>query len=1337
VDALSHLLGESPQILAIRERVRRLLDRWSGARRPPPVLIRGETGTGKGLLASLVHRSSVRADQPLVSINCAAVPETLIESELFGYERGAFTDARQRKPGLFQQAHRGTLFLDEVGLLTASAQAKLLAALEEGAVRRLGSTRSEPVDVWIIAATNEDLDERKFRPDLFHRLAVFTLTLPPLRTLQADILLLAEHFLAQTCADYRLPPLRFAADARAALLSYKWPGNARELANVIERAGLLAEVAELTAADLALPVTEAPPSPPANSAGPAGQPAGHSPSDLAELECALEETAWNVTRAARRLGVTRNTVRARIARAGLRRPDDAANPPDANPVSAATVGPSSTSSRAAHWEPRRLTFLRVQVVGGDDIAPVPVTTLDSVADKLRDFRGRIEGESPRGLLAVFGIEPADEPTLIAGHGALAIQHAARVAHPHTGVVPLVVGMHTEEIPVRDPDGKAVLDADAARRVWTMLDRALERAGECGIVATSVAAALLRRRFDLTPLGSEAGLYRVDGLRRRSRGPMVGRREELALLTSRLATAAAGRGQVVEIVGEAGIGKSRLLGELLGGPSTPSVRYLEARCLPAEIRTPFYPILEIARAACGITEVDDAQVVRQKIEGVGAELQYLLGDFTEPPEPPGPDLTKRLFRALQRLFVELSRRQPLAIVIEDLHWIDPTSEAWLAGFSDSVLTAALLLVVTYRSEYRPPWSGRPEGLRLALAPLAPAESLTLIRGVLDPRTSKEQLEKSIQAKAEGNPLFLEELSLAALERGDGTLPEGIPSTVEDTVASRLARLEGRQRRVLQAAAVLGREFSPALLQHVCQLPEEDLQAMLRQFQRSDFLLESSLGESRWTFKHALVQEAAYAGLPRAVRGDLHLRTVEAIEKLYSERIFDFAEWLAHHATRGDDMSRATRYLLLAGQKSAARSALDEAAGHLRRALELLPALPESPERHRQELELEVALGNVLRTSKGSAAPETERAYARARELLRQVGDPAHVGPALVGEWSSHLLRARYGEAQIAAEAVFSLSDREGDPLLRALGHRGLGMTALYRGDFLGVRKHLEQGIAVYRPEAHHSRAVAEYGIDPHIGCLAYLGRALWCLGYPEQALARNRQAVSEAEAWGGALGVAIARGMLTSIHQLRGEVAETLDASRRAIAHAEDWGVTYWQAQSAVLQAWAEAESLSDQDPARRLADARRSLEQYRATGTRLALTWLLILLAETCRASGAAREGLQAIEEALAHANETGERYHEAEIHRLKGELLLAEDGVQAAPAARHCFIQAIEVAQRQEAKSWELRASTSLARLLQREQRYDEARAVLGPVCEWFTEGFATADFRDARAVLEARPIP
>jgi predicted ATPase len=297
-----------------------------------------------------------------------------------------------------------------------------------------------------------------------------------------------------------------------------------------------------------------------------------------------------------------------------------------------------------------------------------------------------------------------------------------------------------------------------------------------------------------------------------------------------------------------------------------------------------------------------------------------------------------------------------------------------------------------------------------------------------------------------------------------------------------------------------------------------------------------------------------------------------------------------------------------------------------------------------------------------------------------------------------------------------------------------MTALYRADFETVCRHLERGIAVYRPEEHHARAVAEYGGDPHIGCLAYLGRALWCLGYPDQALARNRQAVAEAETWGAALGVAMARGMLTLTHQLRREVAETLEAGGRALAHASEMGIDYWQAQSAILRAWAEAESGLG-DPDRQLAELRKSIEQYRATGTRLALSWFSCLLAEVCRASGRAREGLAALDEALAHVRETGERYQEAEIYRLRGELLLADQATAAMPAARACFEQARDVARRQSARAWELRAATSLARLLHQEHDGPGARAVLGPIYAWFTEGFETADLRDARALLESLP--
>jgi transcriptional regulator with PAS, ATPase and Fis domain len=175
--------GRSPRIEAIRRQVTRLLARQEGARRPPPILILGETGTGKGLLARSIHGAGPRRAGPFVEINCAAIPETLLEAELFGYERGAFTDARNAKVGLVQAAHGGTMFLDEIGLLPAALQSKLLTVIEDHAIRRLGSTHAERVDVAVLAATSVDLRravvDGRFREDLYHRLAVITLELPP------------------------------------------------------------------------------------------------------------------------------------------------------------------------------------------------------------------------------------------------------------------------------------------------------------------------------------------------------------------------------------------------------------------------------------------------------------------------------------------------------------------------------------------------------------------------------------------------------------------------------------------------------------------------------------------------------------------------------------------------------------------------------------------------------------------------------------------------------------------------------------------------------------------------------------------------------------------------------------------------------------------------------------------------------------------------------------------------------------------------------------------------------------------------------------------------------
>src|SRR5262245_45136170 len=415
---LPELVGESPGILAIRERIARLVARASEVRRLPPVLIQGETGTGKGLVARALHRAGPRSAGPFVDVNCAAIPETLLEAEMFGFERGAFTDARQAKRGLFQTAHRGTLFLDEIGLLPDGLQAKLLTVLEERTVRRLGSTQSEPVDVWIIAATNLDLQAAtragRFREDLYHRLAVLTLALPPLRERQRDILLLAEHFLARACADFGLPGKTLAADARAALVAYRWPGNVRELINTMERVVLLAEAAIVTADLLGL----SDPGPSATSADAAPEVA--SPATLtavvdraerAHLQEALEATGWNVSRAAARLGISRNTIRYRIEKHGLRadapapprRSRQGSPPPPAAPPPPSPPAPIEDARARAgiRWERRRLAVLLARLAADPDAGPLDTgRVIEALLERARSFGGRGVELAASGFVAL-------------------------------------------------------------------------------------------------------------------------------------------------------------------------------------------------------------------------------------------------------------------------------------------------------------------------------------------------------------------------------------------------------------------------------------------------------------------------------------------------------------------------------------------------------------------------------------------------------------------------------------------------------------------------------------------------------------------------------------------------------------------------------------------------------------------------------------------------------------------------------------------------------------------------------------------------------------------------
>ena len=323
---LEAIAGGCAQIEELRGKVRRLCALPSDAV-PPTVLVTGETGTGKGLLARVLHYNGPRAEKPVIEINCAAIPETLVESELFGHERGAFTDARTSKVGLFQAADRGTLFLDELGCLPIAIQVKILKAIEEKTIRPVGGRADRKIDVAVVAATNSDLEDMvragTFREDLFYRLSVARLSVPPLRDRGDDVALLARRFLIELAQRYRVPEKRLTPDAEAAIARYSWPGNVRELRNTLDRAVLFSEGDLIDARALGLP--EGAPA----TASAAGATSGNGEfvipdgglqfEDLERslLMQALKKSGGSQTGAARLLGLSRDTLRYRLEKFGI------------------------------------------------------------------------------------------------------------------------------------------------------------------------------------------------------------------------------------------------------------------------------------------------------------------------------------------------------------------------------------------------------------------------------------------------------------------------------------------------------------------------------------------------------------------------------------------------------------------------------------------------------------------------------------------------------------------------------------------------------------------------------------------------------------------------------------------------------------------------------------------------------------------------------------------------------------------------------------------------------------------------------------------------------------
>jgi DNA-binding NtrC family response regulator/tetratricopeptide (TPR) repeat protein len=1290
---LRHLLGESAAIARVREQVERLLQSAAGAgRRLPPILILGETGTGKGLLAAAIHRAGARAAGPFVDVNCAAIPETLLEAELFGYERGAFTDARQAKAGLFQTASGGTLFLDEIGLMPLGLQSKLLRALEDRAVRRLGSTRSEPVDACVIAATSEDLpvavQAGRFRPDLYHRLAVVSLVLPPLRARGTDVHLLAEHFLARVCEDYGLPAKALGPQARAALLAHDWPGNVRELANVLERAALLTDETVLTAGHLGLGAGAA-------AAGPA-VPGGETGADVGDAESeeerrrlldVLTETEWNFTRAAVRLGLPRNTLRYRVERLGLSPQSSPARRRGGRPPRSHAPAPVAPAAVPAPVrETRRVTLLLAALAAGDEQDGVRDAdrALEAIAGKVRSFGGRVQAVAPTELLALFGLEPEEDAPHRAAHAAIALQQLAaraRAEDPRRGGV--VVALHTASLPVTAGARAEAVDGDALEDARRTL-RALVAAAEPGtILASAPAARFLGGRFDLAPLKTTDGTPAVRVLRHAEVGRtrFVGRERELRLLAERFELAEAGEGQVVLIVGEPGIGKSRLLHEFhrrLGSRAT----WFEGQALAFARSTPFHLIIDIQRRVFRIDDADPEAVAAEKIErGVrrlASDLDHVLPIMryllsVDPVDPAVAAMHPKqrhdaIVGATHLLLERGAALRTHVMVLEDVHWADAATEDWLARLANSVATKRVLVLVTARPGYRAPFGGRSFHTGLALSTLSSAESVQIAGSLLGVEELPAALQALVVDKAEGNPFFVEELmrslqELAVVHQtgdhltiGAGLDTAAVPDTIEEVILARMHRLDPPLQRLLEVAAVVGKDVPFALLRAVTRIPEDVLAADLRRLLAAEFLLETRMyPELEHTFKHALTHDVAYAAVKPDERRALHARIVEAIETLYPDRLHEHVERLAHHALRGELWPRAVRYSRQAGNKAFDRSANREAVASWEQALAAIAHLPE-PEGVEAGIDVRLALRSAL-----LQLGEIRRIAAYLREaeaLATAAGDSRRLAWVRTYVTITHLFEGEPRQAVAVGEQAVALADVTGDVALRATARTPLAHACREVGDYrraialfdetIGaltgdlLRQRLGQGM----PPALYARSMAAF-------CHAELGH-----------FAEAQRLASESESLAQSLdlpfGLALAHIAQGYGHLLQERLEEAGEVVGRALDVIRGRDLPAWFPWAAAIRGHALA--LSGR-AAEGIACLGQALERAVALPFLFGHSQWLAWLAHAQLLAGRAEEAARLAGEALQSSRERGERGYEAWALWVQAEIG-CEPGATAALAA-------------------------------------------------------------------------
>ena len=840
--------------------------------------------------------------------------------------------------------------------------------------------------------------------------------------------------------------------------------------------------------------------------------------------------------------------------------------------------------------------------------------------------------------------------------------------------------------------------------------------------------------------------------------LVGREEELELLLRRWSKAKAGEGQVVLLSGEPGIGKSRLTAALLERLAAEPHTRLRYFCSPQRTDSAFFPIISQMERAAGFAQDDTVRAKLDKLDALMAQSQTprqdvalfadmlsLQNDGRYPTADLRPQQRRqKTLEALRGPVETFARKRPVLMILEDAHWADPTSLEVFSGAVDRTRASRALLIITFRPEFEPPWIGQPHVSVLTLNRLTRRGVDTMIDRIIGNRPLPANVRQDIMERTDGIPLFVEEMTKAVLEtesesaaqRTAAAIPfpaQAVPATLHASLMARLDRLGAAGKEVAQIGAAIGREFSHTLLAAVARKQEAELEASLDRTIAADLLFRQGVPpHAMYLFKHVLVQDAAYGTLLREPRRALHARIAETLESQFSEVAENQPEVLAHHCTEAGLIEKSVGLWGKAGQRSLARAALVEAIEQFRRALDQIATLPSTPALRRTQIDLQVAVITPLVHVKGYAAPEAKAAVERARLLIEQAealgeppDDPLQFFAVLFGFFVSNILAFNGDVCRDIATQFLGLAEKQAASFPRVMGQNLLGATLTLRGEFAEGRAHLDRGIALYDPPEHRSLAI-RFAEDQRVVNLFYRSKALWALGYPDAARVDVDLALEDARESPISLFLA-----LTGAFFLDGSCGDYTTANARndeLVALSDEKGVAFWKSTGMLGRAWVFRLTGQALDAVRAYPSA---MTAYRSTGATLFAPFFLSDLAKAYADLGQFDDAWRCIGEAMSAIETTKEGWCEAEVNRIAGEIALMSPEPDAGKAERY-FERALAVTPKQQAKSWELRAAMSMARLWRDQGKPQQARELLAPVYGWFTEGFDTLDLKEAKALLE-----